>query len=212
MFKKIKNRLFTSGLIFSSLVILSACNTFSPHTLGISDTEWANYSPDKQKELREFYKQKIKIKAKDKTNTILPIPKNQFKDLVIPNLPLLIDIHDGKAIMPPFVSWYTYKTQPFTVFPDSCANSLLQQVNNPKQQIVLRVCYLKGTLFLDPSRYDTTKMPGSLSFRHSPLWESEFTYKHINTTGYVRLKNAVITIKQLANNPVNDLARSSHKN
>ncbi|OGT07475.1 MAG: hypothetical protein A2X78_03225 [Gammaproteobacteria bacterium GWE2_37_16] len=212
MFKKIKNRLFISVLIFIFLALLSACNTFSPRILGISDTEWASYTPDKQKELRDYYKQKVKTRKKNKSNTLLPIPKNQFKDIAIPNLPLLIDLHDGKAIMPPFLGWYAYKTQPFTIFPDSCVNSLLQQVNNPKQQIVLRVCYQKGTLFLDPSRYDTTKMPGSLSFRYSPLWESEFTYQNINTTGYVRLKNAIITVKLLQNNTVNDMARNDLKN
>lgn len=188
-------RIFFRSLFFTSTFLLSACSTFSPHLLGISDTKWASLGETKQKELHALYEKNYnQFHKSSNKSSIIPIPKNQFKDISVPNIPLTIKIQDGQVTMPPFTDWYAYRPVGINIALNTCNDILLQQINNPKQQISLTICYKNGILFLDPSHYDTTKMPGSLTFHYSPLWENGFTYKNINTTGYVQFKNATVII------------------
>jgi len=203
LFNKYKNWL-VSGTVLTALLSLSACSTFSPQAFGISEAEWKTYDQEKQQELLNLYKQQEEQKkiearqAKAQKNKVFTNAKNK----------LIVSVTGGKAIMPPFTSWYAYQQyRPLAIGPEACADTILQKVPfNPKvkpkenELIMLHACYIKGTLFLDPSRFEANKMAGTASFRFSPLWDRGFTYDHITTSGYVRLKNANITIRSIDNN------------
>jgi len=170
-------------------ISLSACNTFTPHALGISDAEWTKINKNKQNELRTLYytqqERDVKMMEVYKKNAALNF-KNRIQ----------VRVFDGTAIMPPFTTWYSYQITPFIVIPGTCVDHPLQKIPGKKdEQIMLRACYQNGTLFLDPSKIDQQKMTGTITFHYSPIWDQGFTYQNVNTSGYVRLKNASVEIK-----------------
>lgn len=184
--------------LISVLLLLGGCNTFTPHYFGISDAEWSKFDKNKQHELQDVYYQQIKAKKSIEKKEISPSDKKIFSDAKS----IDVYVYGGTAMMPPFTSSLSYASSHFTIAPNSCSDAELkwdseQQPKDPKKQkvVVLTACYKKGILLLDPSRYEHDKTEGTLRIHYSPIWEQGLTYKDINTSGYVRLKNANITVK-----------------
>jgi hypothetical protein len=70
------------------------------------------------------------------------------------------------------------------------------QQESASGKVNLRACFKRNILFLDPSRFDLTKKEGSVRLYQSPLWRDGFTYKNIDSSGYVKLTDVNITIFQ----------------
>jgi len=172
-----------------ALTVLSACTTFTPHALGISDTEWMGFDKNKQEQLKNLYYEQKQQDSKAAALYTIKSAAN-FKNS------LMITVSGGTAIMPPFTNWYAYQAKPFTLIPETCAEVSLQKVpGEENDQIMLRACYFNGTVSLDPSKIDPNKSKGTIIFHYSPIWDQGFTYQNITTSGYVRLKNANVAIR-----------------
>jgi len=166
------------------VIFLSGC-AVAPERLGISEATWNKYPPAKQKELRNLYYQAEKIREEQKKSPGTSLQK-----------PLFVTIHDGKILMPPFAAWYSYQTKSFVINKETCLDNEISQIKG-EEKINLRTCYKKGILYLDPSQFEQEKILGTVQFLYNPLWEQGMSYKNINTTGYVKLKNATVTIQEL---------------
>lgn len=177
-----------SPLFIVALFLLSGCSTFSPHTLGVSDAEWVQYEKVKQKELKEIYNEKYLPRFGEKAE------ENKENVLLTNKGALLVRVFGGKAMLPPFVDRTPYKPGEALVMPGACSEIVLNAIDNANNPVSLQACYLNDVLHLDPSRYVTSKMPGTKAFRYSPLWEDGFVYYGINTDGYVRLQSANVKI------------------
>jgi hypothetical protein len=179
------------NLSFLFILVLSGCAA-SPEGLGISENEWQKYSKAKQEKLLADYK-----KMTEENETADNAMKGQYADLENSSYNgkyLQISISDGEAMMPPFTDWYAYKEATFEIIPDSCTNVNLEQITG-ENKVALRACFKKNVLFLDPSHYDAKKDVGTVRFVYSPLWDQGFTYRNINTSGYVKLKDVTVTIQ-----------------
>ena len=172
----------------SIAIFLSGCAGVSaPTKIGMTESEWSGYSPDKQKTLLANYEKfaaELKKSMKDKKST------------VVDSVFLEVGMHDGKVMMPPFNSLQDYNPVKFIVVKDRCRSIVLQQPNDKKVHTELEVCFYGNILYLDPSHYDLTKKNGSISINYSPLWLSGFSYKGISSSGYVRLNNVTVEIMQ----------------
>lgn len=169
-------------IIVIAILFLSGCSGSVPMKLGMTESEWLGYSPGKQQALLANYKKFVQeyknfIKAQPSSDTFLEI-----------------NIYDGKVMMPPFDDWHDYDPIKFMIFKDQCRDIVLHQALNKKKFIELRGCFNGNILYLDPSRYDLMKKNGSISINFSPLWLSGFSYKGVNSSGYVKLKNVTIAI------------------
>lgn len=199
-----KSKIFFSATVILVGLFLSACTTFSPQQLGISDAEWKSYSKEKQAELMANYRSinaeavgKNQEDQKDKN-----VADGDYLDLnekIASDNSLLVKVYGGKAMLPPFTTSEPYQPAKFLITADSCKETYLNALEGPAK-VVLRACYKNNILSLDPSAYDLTKKDGTVTFNYSPLWAESFTYKGINTEGLVRLKNATIEIKKAINN------------
>lgn len=168
--------------------ILGGCSTINyPETLGLSNTQWQSLSQDQQATLI----------ASSKSIEQQSAPLLQKKPTATDTTFLAVKISGGKVMMPPFNSWVSYQPAAFTITSDECKDiELLAKTGEGK--VTLRSCWQRNILFVDPSRYDTTKKMGSINIYFSPLWVQGFAYTGINTSGYARLRNATIEIKQHA--------------
>lgn len=176
-------------LILVPLFLLGCTSTSVPTKLGISDLEWTSYSKDKQATLITNYYQI----AEEHKNTV---KKQESKKINNENF-LLVKIYNGHIMLPPlFINWHNYKPAQFTIFHGQCRDIVLEGSGN-NSKTLLRSCFHDNTLYLDPSRYDLTKKNGTVSIKSSPLWVSGFVYKGINSSGYVRLSDVTVEIKQL---------------
>ena len=172
--------------VFAVIILfLSGCASVSvPVKLGITESEWMNISKDKKQILFSNYEQSIK-------------ERNQFiknKKDYVGSVFLEIAIHSGQVMMPPFDYWQDYKPVKFIIFKDQYRDIILQSPIDKKSFVELGVYFYENKLYLDPSRYDLAKKNGSISINFSPLWPSGFSYKGINSSGYVRLNNVTIEI------------------
>jgi len=170
------------------IIFLFGCAGVSaPTKVGMTESEWSGYSPNKQKLLLANYKKFVVEFNKSIKNK---------KSAVVGSVFLEVGIHDGKVMMPPFNSLQSYNPVKFIVFKNQCRRIILQQPANKKVHTELGVCFYGNILYLDPSHYDFTKKNGSISINSSPLWLSGFAYKGISSSGYVRLNNATVEITQ----------------
>jgi hypothetical protein len=186
--KKI-NCCFYAFLLFLAIFMAGCVTTFSPDLAGISNKTWASYDQAKQRELAAAYQHTLYSGLPLANGSVPPAQGNYLR----------VQVSGGKAIMPPFESWYTYQPVAFYIASGTCVDTILRQ-EIAKNQIELRACYHDDTLFLDPSRYEANKVPGSISFHLNPLWEQGFIYHNINTSGYVWLKDAEVLIKEKGRN------------
>ncbi|CAL7959730.1 putative membrane associated protein [Gammaproteobacteria bacterium] len=175
------------------ITFLSSCAGVSaPTKIGVTESEWLGYSPDKQKALLANYE-----KFAAELNKSIKNNKNTVVDSVF----LEIGIHDGKVMMPPFNSHYDYNPVKFVIFKDQCRSIILQQPTDEKIRTELEACFYGNILYLDPSHYDLTKKNGSISINFSPFWLPGFVYKGISSSGYVRLNNVTVEITQKEQTP-----------
>lgn len=165
-------------------VLLLASCAISPNELGISQAQWNSYAPEQQ---QQFIKNHRLIQ--NNQGTLLQGDSNMSDESM-----LQVNVHGGQVIMPPFTMLQDYQLVSFTITSGSCKTVPLVQLN-AKNKVGLTACYQNKILYLDPSKFDVEKQIGSIRFYFSPLWAEGYTYHHINSSGYVRVTNADITIK-----------------
>lgn len=169
--------------------MLVGCAANIPEKLGISDLEWESYSPGKQKVLLANHESM----TKEWENKIAE-PEEQ-KALSGPFLE--VSIYDGKVMFPPsFVNWQSYQPVRFNIFKDECRNVEIKQSAEDELKTELGACFRDNILYLDSSRFDPTKKAGTVTIHYSPLWLNGFTYKEVNSSGYVKLNNVTVGVKQ----------------
>lgn len=171
------------------LFTLTAC-VASPQRLGFSKAEWESMDKNKQAELLRNYKQM------DSANKRLA---GEDKDVDKDNkntAAITVSISGGKVMMPPFIEAYAFEPASFRIQEGSCEQVLLKEKDEGKHQVKMSVCFKKGILLLDPSRYDVAKGDSSAQLYRSSLWRSGFSYSHINSSGYARLQDVTIRITQ----------------
>lgn len=166
-------------LIFAMLCLVGCA--VSPHTLGISNKQWDQYSEAQQQNLVANYEQ---IQASDLNANI---DYNNF---------LVVGIKGGTAMMPPFTASYRYNPVKFTIPAGTCEIVTLHSVIGVSS-VDLTACFKNKVLYMDPSRYELNKKLGSIKFHALPLWNNGFSYHNISSSGYTRLRNVTVTIKQV---------------
>jgi hypothetical protein len=171
------------SIVFFIITFLFGCANI-PANLGITESEWANYSLEKQQTLLSSY-ESFTEKRNNEKKKIIDVNNNAF---------LEINIHDGQVMMPPFINWQNYQPVNFVISQEQCRDIVLQHPSNEDYKTELGVCFKGNTLYLDPSHYDAKKINGSISIGYSPLWLSGFVYKKISSSGYTRLNNITIEI------------------
>lgn len=181
-------------MIKSKLLLLLIVTIFlfgcvsGPRQLGISQLEWSSYSQEKREILLANYREinrewEAFLKEQENSDT-----KKVF---------LAVSIYGGQVMFPPaFITWQKYQPIKFNIFPGECRSIEITSLSNTDVKSILDVCYLDKKLCLDHSRYKVTKKMGTVSIPHSPLWLTGFTYKGIDSDGYVRLNNVTIKIEQ----------------
>jgi hypothetical protein len=175
------------GLLAAIIIamLLSGCAN-DPLRLGIAESEWENYNIVEQQKLFANYRQIVA-----EHSSVVKDKSKDFGDIFLD-----VSIYGGKVMMPPFINWSVYKPVKFRIFKGKCCNIVLSHATDATSQTELAVCFYGNTLYLDPSYYDLTKKDGSISIHFSPLWLSGFSYKEVSSSGYVRLKDVTIEIKQ----------------
>ncbi len=172
-------------LLLTVPLLLTACAP-KPETLGFSTLQWQSFSEAKQQNLRENY------------NTVKAENKNLESDWITePNNRISVKLKRGTVMVPPEFTQSSYQPLSFTLNKNQCKEVPIQSGNG---KVDLRACYYKNYLFIDPSRYNVKERLGTVRIPTSPLWNRGFTYRKIKSEGYVRLANADITIKYMANN------------
>lgn len=173
------------SVVVAVALVLSGCAT-NPQSLGISANAWQKMSADKQQQLLDNYN-------KIQSNQVLP-----RQEAVGANQAMVeMTIQGGSVYFPPFIERSSYREQTLTVVKGTCNTVPLESIDAGKS-IDFSVCYYDKTLYLDPSRYDLEKQPGSAQLVYSPIWKRGFAYHGVSTFGYARLKDATIHIKQFS--------------
>ena len=167
--------------LIMAMLLLTGCAP-SPAELGLTAQEWQQMNTQKQQEVLAHYEQ-----IRQKQQSLYTVAQIDTW--------LKITIMQGTIMMPPFDTDYVYQPVNFQVFPNSCRDVTVYSLTGDRQ-VVLTACYKDDVLFLDPSRYELNKQPGSIRFYASPLWRSGFLYSHITSSGYVRLRDVDVRIKR----------------
>lgn len=160
---------------------LTACAT--PSRLGISEAEWQNYTPEQRQDIKKSY------------YTVLKGQVNAQKGAPSDGSRLQVNISGGKIKLPPFVDSQNYTPIAFTLRSGECKTIQVTDANSDKK-IPMKACYLNKTLYLDPSRYEVEKSVGSIQLHYSPIWDRDFTYQGVSSTGYVHLTNVNVSVSR----------------
>lgn len=174
-------------ILLLTLFTLTACMV-SPQHLGFSKAEWESMDREKQVEVLRNYKQLHSAKESSSGGDEDVDKKNKNTAAIT------VSISNGQAMMPPFTEAYAYEPVSFKIQQGSCQQVLLKERDEGEHQVKMSVCFKKGILLLDPSRYDSSKVDSSARLYRSPLWHGGFSYSHINSSGYVRLQDVTIRI------------------
>ncbi len=173
-------------LIFITFVMLSLVGcAVSPESLGISSAKWNKYSEAQQQELIANYEQ-IQGAALD-----APIDDNNL---------ILVRIKGGTVMMPPFIVGYAYNPLQFMITSGTCRTLPLNSTLG-MGFVDLTACFKNNVLYMDPSRYELDKKFGSIQFHALPLWQQGFSYRNISSSGYARLQNVTVAVKQIIRQP-----------
>lgn len=171
------------SLIIMSTALLAACATVTPDSLGISQTQWSQYSPEQKKEMGQGYRE-VQKQAKRK--------QEQSS-----NSTLSVTIYGGRALLPPFTDLQDYQPIAFTINAGDCNIKVpVVEKSNPQIKTTLKACYINDVLFMDPSPYLPSQAQGSIQLHHMPIWSRGFTYPGISSTGLVKLTNVNVSIKE----------------
>lgn len=179
------NRSYLKYVAISMVVLIAGCGTY-PENLGLSLNEWNRLDQVQQDRIIDNSKQiekELDIKHKKKRTTIS-------------NGALHVKMYGGMVMMPPFTSWESYQPTAFVIAKGECTEAKLEATANKDRAIALRSCFKGNILYLDASHYDPTMKYGSITITASPLWEQGFAYSHLNSIGYVRMKDVTVEIKQ----------------
>jgi hypothetical protein len=168
-------------LILLSVTALVGCGV-SPEQLGISKVQWNKYSKPEQRKIARSYEYILQTVKK---STFLARGDSSLK----------LTIQNGRAVMPPFIDSYVFKTASLEVKEGTCQVVILYAIDSHKHTR-LYACYNNDVLLLDPSLYEIDKRYGSIRIHYSLLWNDGFTYAGINTDGYAHLQNATIFVKK----------------
>lgn len=169
------------------LLALVGCAT-SPERLGLTRAQWASFTPAQRGRAMIRYRE-LQVTnfggrlAKDRQDEHSPDRVN-------------VRLQGGTVLMPADFKPYTYQTLNFDLRAGRCQSLPVKAKKGPRKTM-LRACYGKHILYLDPSRYDWSKRRGSVHFYYTPLWRRGQTYPGINTSGYVRFSQANLRIRSL---------------
>lgn len=169
-------------LLILGTLLLTSC-TVVPRELGFSPKQWQMMSATGRKLLQVDY---YRIHNALQLKTIYQGPRIQ------------VVLFGGTAMMPPLFQAYYFESLRFETNPGKCRNVRLTSWDQTRS-VKLTVCYDGVTLSFDPSRYDLSKTKGTLFLTYNTLWKHGFTYNNLSSSGYVRLKNADVTIKTISN-------------
>jgi hypothetical protein len=191
--------------LFLLLFILPvACTApFSPYELGISNKTWQKYTPEEQQTILQ------------KNQTMMATMNNQTAS---GNSCLTVTIADGKCVMPPlFTKKSPFKPVTFNISEGTCSPFELKAANDQKivtpdtqRSITAYACYKNGVLMIDPSKYETDKMYGTVRIYKTPLWQETFTYSNINTSGFAKLQMTKVTIQEQEMKPEVCVPKTDH--
>lgn len=168
------------------LLFLSGCATVSPNRLGISQSDWDQYSPAKKDQL---------ILAYDQTQSHKKTVHVKAGKGV-----LSVRIEGGEALLPPYTNLVRYEPVAFTVRQGDCHKKInVQKVDavEDEEPGKLEFCYKDDTLYLDPSPYNPSLSLGSLQFPFMPIWKRGFTYPDVTSTGLLKLTRVHIYLHQV---------------
>jgi hypothetical protein len=165
--------------------LLSGC--VSPMSLGISEAEWRNYSPEEQQKIKSGYYEILKTRFSPREKGVAD------------GTYLHVAVSGGKVYMPPFASMYDYVPIEFEIASGDC-KTLQIKGQNGDQKVPMKVCYQNQTLYLDPSSYDMTKRIGSIQLHYSPIWDRGFIYHKVSSSGYVHLTRVDVSVQRFSDN------------
>lgn len=168
------------ALLFCALLLAGCAPT--PRQLGFSDQKWNAFSKAEQADIQAGYHEVGQHGVKVSVEHAGP--------------DLRVDVADGTAMMPPFTEAHRFQTTPFSIQAGQCISTRLRSVESP-EQVSMKACYDGLTLSLDPSPYRLEGRIGTVYFNYTPVWTRGFTYRNVNTTGYVQLHDATVTVETL---------------
>jgi hypothetical protein len=172
-------------LLFMAAIFFAGCASITPQKLGVSESEWRNYSPEQRTKLSADYQQAQNMR------------RAQLQQAKVGDSTLEVNIQGGRAVLPPYSELQAYQPVTFRIREGDCHRevSILSDVS-PQQKGMMMVCYSGRVLYLDPSPYDLQNLNGSVLLRFMPTWRRGFTYPGVNTTGLVRLTDVNVSIKE----------------
>lgn len=170
-------------LLFSFGIMLSGCSVETMY--GINSKQWNKMTQKQKKEIQKGYAKVQSTLVHDRARKI------QYE-----RPELTVVVYGGWIMMPPYVRHYRYDKISVSLVSGQCAKISVHEKNGGKV-VPLKICYNDQLLQIDPSTYEVDKMHGSIVMHASPLWLRGYTYKHITTSGYAKLKNAHVWVKAL---------------
>lgn len=172
-----------------TLFYLSGCAT--PMRMGISDAQWQNYTPEEQARIKTGYYQMLKSRSTEER----VIPDGTFVN---------VKVSGGQILMPPsFSDSCSYSPFELEIPSGDCKTVKVKQDDGNKT-VAVQICYHNKSIFVDPSRYDSSKRLGSIQLHYSPIWDRGFTYSNVSSTGYAHLKNVNVAVRRYGNNEPTD--------
>jgi hypothetical protein len=164
-------------------LVLTGCASVSSYDLGISQEQWAQYTDNKHEQILKNYQF-----VQERRSSV------QGNQTIDRTTRLEVEISGGKVMLPPYTILQTYEPIKFTIYSGDCTKVVPVYNADNLQASELGVCFKDHVLYLDPSRYDLTKLFGSIQLAYLPLWKRGFTYPDVASSGYLRLTDANITV------------------
>lgn len=173
--------------LFFATIFLVGCASITPGKLGVSESEWSNYSPEQRAKLSADYQQAQNMR------------RAQLQQARVGDSLLEVNIQGGRAALPPHLGLQAYQPVIFRIREGDCHREIpiISEIS-PQQRAMMMVCYSDRVLYLDPSPYDLDKLYGSVLLRFMPTWRRGFTYPGVNTTGLVHLTDVNVSIRELS--------------
>lgn len=176
-----------SGLLHKALLLLltlslTACG-ISSRKLGMSREQWHALSATKRSEiLAGYYRVGLHRHKVDEHHH-----RNHGSKVHV-------CISGGTAEMWPYKTPQSYHPLEFEVHKNECMHQAMQSMNE-QYQTELGVCFLHNALLIDPSRWERKKADATVRLYKSGLWDQGLDYEHIDSQGYVRLKDVTISVQ-----------------
>jgi hypothetical protein len=172
-------------IVIFSFLMLAGCATVSPNKLGISQSQWSQYSEQQRQQIIHNYHQAQAVEHQLHA-------KNNHSVLAV-------KIQGGQVLMPPYTNLQAYQPVAFDIKAGSCHQKVaLLSANGSQQKTNLKACYSGDILFLDPSPYDPNLAKGALQFAYMPLWKRGFTYNNVTSSGFTKLTGGSVFIQEVA--------------